>query len=335
MTQVSIVVPCRNEARYIASLLAAIAAQDRPAAEIVIIDGRSTDGTRGAIERFRQQHPGTPIVVVDGPAGAIPASLNIGVKRTTGDVIVRLDAHSLPQVDYVRKALARLSEEGVGIVGGRWEVAPGAATLVARAIALAAGHPVAAGDAAYRLVKPGDASRDVESVPFGCYRRAVWERLGGYAEDLAVAEDYEFNHRVRELGLRVVLDPDVCSTYFARATWRSLARQYFRYGWWKGEVFRRFPHSWRLRSLVPAGFVASLIVLAIGGVLAGAFRGALVALAAAYSSAIALGALHAVGRRSLPLAPHVAVSFTVMHLSHGTGLLLNLAARRLTRRWAR
>lgn len=332
--RVSVVIPCRNEAPHIRALLRAIEGQDFPVDEVVVVDAASTDGTLDEVGRFRAGGARLSVWVVEGPVGAIPVSLNRGIARATGDVIVRFDAHSLPRADYVRRAVELLADQAVGVVGGIWNIAPGGSTPVARAIAIAVSHPLAAGDAAYRIAGPGSGVRDVESVPFGCYRRVVWERLGGYTEDLQVAEDYEFNHRVSDLGLRVVLDTSMVSTYFARRTWRALARQYFRYGWWKGEVFRRFPRAWRVRTLVPAAFVLGVLGLAAGAMVVDVLETVLAIVLGAYAVTVGVGALQATSRGALRLGPLVAASFAIVHVVQGAGLLANLAARTLTRRLA-
>ena len=176
-----------------------------------------------------------------------------------------------------------------------------------------------AGDAAYRTGRTFHEPRPVDTVPFGCFRRATWESLGGFNERVLTNEDYEFNYRVRQSGRNVVLDPRIRSTYYARSTLPALAEQYFRYGWWKAQMLKVHPKSLRWRQAVPAAFVATiaaLVVLVVVLVLAG--TPTLAAVAGAGLAALLLvylgGLLFAAqqisgGRRSWSLLPVLPLAF--------------------------
>lgn len=286
------------------------------------------------------------LVLVD-PGASIPHAVNAGVRAASGTVIVRMDAHAHPAPDYIERALVRLAEPRAGVVGGVWRIAPGAATATAAAIARAVSHPLGAGDAAYRTARAneprmnrgfavarraaaarhGAAARDVDTVPFGCFTRDLWASLGGLDERLPVNEDYEFNYRVRASGLRVILDPAVKSTYFARPTLWALARQYVRYGWWKARMLRRHPGSLRWRQAVPAAFVAGLVGLSLLGVLWAPAWWALAGLVGLYGAMLgAASFLVCAGeggwRRLLPLV----AAFAIVHVTWGAGFVASLAA---------
>jgi succinoglycan biosynthesis protein ExoA len=324
--RVSVVVPCRNEGRHITSLLDAVGQQSCAVSEIIIVDS-SSDATREEVAAYGRAHPSSAITVVPVVKASIPAAVNAGVARATSDVIVRLDGHSVPAVDYVERALSALNEYAkAGVVGGVWQVAPGADTLVAEAIARAASHPAGAGDAAYRTARGTTGRQDVDTVPFGCYRKALWEELGGLNEALLTNEDYEFNYRVRASGRRVVLDPAIRSTYFARATFGELARQYFRYGWWKMVMLRQHPASLRWRQAVPAAFVAVLIALGLGGLISLWAIAALVGLLTLYAGVLALAGAHAARKAGKwRLLPLLMTAFAIMHLCWGFGAVVSLA----------
>ena len=332
---ISIVIPCRNEARHIGGLLDAIRQQDTAILEVVIVDN-STDDTRRTIDDYCVEHPDLPVRVVpyDGPA-SIPAAVNMGVRHATGDIIVRLDGHSMPEHHYVGRAVAALELEGAGVVGGVWEIAPGAPTASAEAIASAASHPVGAGDAAYRIARAGAERRDVDTVPFGCYRKTLWTELGGLNEALLSNEDYEFNYRTHASGRRVILDPGIRSTYYARATLGGLAQQYFRYGWWKVQMLRRSPESLRWRQAVPAAFVAGFAALVSCVAALAAFAPtspllplaglALVAILALYVAALVAASLQICARRrAWRMLPFLPVAFATIHFAWGSGALVNL-----------
>ncbi len=262
MITVSVIVPCYNERATIPKLLEAIHAQTYPIneLEVVIADGCSTDDTRHVIEDFEKQHPDLQIKVIDNLLRVIPSGLNRAIEAAQGEYIVRMDAHSIPCHDYIEKCIQGLEAGAGSNVGGIWIIEPGASTWIAQAISAAASHPLGAGDARYRI---GGSAQEVDTVPFGAFKKQLVDKIGMFDETLLTNEDYEFNVRVREAGGKVWLDPAISSIYYARATLRELSRQYWRYGYWKAQMLRRYPHTLRWRQLLPPVFVLSLICSAI------------------------------------------------------------------------
>jgi glycosyltransferase involved in cell wall biosynthesis len=260
--RISIIVPCYNEVRGIRDLLAALAGQSYPLEEleIIIADGMSTDGTRDVVQSFQRENPHLPILMVDNPARIIPAALNAAIQSSSGEIIIRLDAHSAPSPDYVQLCVETLEDTGAANVGGIWEIQPGDETWIARGIAAAAAHPLGAGGARYRV---GGPPGPVDTVPFGAFRRSWLERVGKFNEALLSNEDYEYNVRLREAGGVVYFDPRIRSVYIARPTLLALGRQYARYGYWKARMLRGYPGTLRLRQLIPPVFVVSVLVLAL------------------------------------------------------------------------
>jgi succinoglycan biosynthesis protein ExoA len=262
MSSVSIIVPCYNEQATIRELLNAIYHQTFPRSEITVIiaDGMSKDGTRQEIKKFQLEYPDLSIRVVDNIHQTIPSGLNQAIKVSSDEFIIRLDAHSAPHTDYVERCVEALQADLGDNVGGIWQIRPGGEGRQARAIAVAAAHPLGVGDALYRI--GGDAQK-VETVPFGAFRRSLVDHIGYYDETLLTNEDYEFNTRIREAGGTVWFDPNIRSIYYARSTLSTLAVQYWRYGFWKARMLRRYPRTLRWRQLLPPLFVISLFLLGL------------------------------------------------------------------------
>jgi len=321
MPCVSVIVPCFNEEATIQLLLGALYRQTYPRQqmEVVIADGCSNDQTRERIEAFRQEHPDLQIRVVDNPRRIIPAGVNVALDAAQGEYVVRLDAHSMPRPDYVERCITALATGRGVLVGGVWDVQPGGKGWLPKSIAVAAAHPLGVGDARYRYTTEASA---VDTVPFGAFHRSLIERIGRYDETLLTNEDYEFNTRVRQSGGTVWLDPAICSVYFARPNLAALARQYWRYGYWKLRMLKRYPHTLRWRQALPPLFVLSLI---LGGFLAigfSFFRWLLMVELILYGlTLLAVGIQLARKKKDPALILGVPVSIAVMHISWGSAFL--------------
>jgi glycosyltransferase involved in cell wall biosynthesis len=257
-----VIVPCFNEQNTIGLLLEALYAQTYPRSEIevIIADGLSTDKTRERVADFQAQHPDLAVRIVENRQRTIPAGLNCALEAASGQVVVRLDAHSIPREDYVARCVALLEQGKGDSVGGVWEIRPPDESWQARSIAVAAAHPLGVGDARYRYTEN---AQWVDTVPFGAFHRSLIERIGLFDETLLTNEDYEFNVRLRQAGGKIWLDPSIRSVYFARGSLPELARQYWRYGYWKARMLRRYPTSVRWRQAMPPAFVLSLVVLVL------------------------------------------------------------------------
>ncbi len=321
MTTVSVIVPCYNEHATIPKLLGAIDGQTYPKdeLEVVIADGGSTDNTREVINSYKTDHPGLRIRVIDNLARAIPSGLNRAIEAAEGKYIVRLDAHSIPREDYIEKCIHAL-DEGLGDnVGGVWKIEPGGSTWIAESIAVTAGHPLGAGDARYRI---GGKAQAVDTVPFGAFHKQLVNKIGMFDESLLTNEDYEFNVRVRQAGGRVWMDPSISSKYYARPTLGELSAQYWRYGYWKAQMLRKYPRSLRWRQILPPVFVLALLgfgILAISWFIA---RWILAIIVILYTITVfSIGIQMSVKYKKLIHAIGVPMALATIHLSWGSAFL--------------
>lgn len=324
MSLVSIIVPCYNEEATIRLLLNAIYSQNFPSSdlEVIISDGLSTDRTRQEVTDFIQAHPDLSVCVVDNPKRSIPSGLNRAIDLAQGEYVVRLDAHSVPAPDYVARCIADLVEGKGDNVGGVWDIQPGGDGWLAQSIAIAASHPFGVGDARYRYTRKAGY---VDTVPFGAFKRALLKKIGRFDESLQTNEDYEFNARLRQSGGKVWLNPAIRSVYFSRSNLRELALQYWRYGFWKWQMLRRYPSTLRWRQALPPAFVLGLAVgLALSPWWSLARFGLAIA-AVSYILFLFIGAILGARRqRDIRLLAGVPLAIGVMHLCWGTGFLASL-----------
>lgn len=326
---VSIIVPCRNEEAYIARCLDSIFASDYPRdrLEVLVAEGCSSDRTREVLSDYAARHP--EIILLDNATGSTPAGLNLAVRRASGDVIIRMDAHVLYPRDYVRRLVQGLEESGADNVGGVMETVPAENTPGARAIAIGLAHPFGVGNSYFRtgtLVR-----REVDTVPFGCYRREVFDRIGLFDEELIRNQDDEFNFRLLRRGGRILLLPDVLCRYFARRSLGHLARMYYQYGYFKPLVARKVGRVMTLRQLIPAMLVVSLLGAAALSPWIQTARFALLLVGASYGALVLACSAATVRTEGLRTGMALAVVFPTLHFSYGVGFLRGIYQHLLAR----
>jgi glycosyltransferase involved in cell wall biosynthesis len=313
------VIPCRNERHYIAACLDSILASDFPQdrLEVVVADGMSDDGTREILGRYAAAHE--RISVIDNPKGTTPCGMNLAIRAARGATIVRMDAHAKYPPDYLRRLVAAQQETGAENVGTLVETLPADDTPMAAAIAIGLSHPLGVGNSHFRIGTT--VRRWVNHVPFGCWQRGLFDRIGYFDEELERAQDVEFNARLLNHGGRILLLPDLTSTYLARRTLRQLARMMYQYGYFKPLVARKAGKILTARQLVPA-----LFVLGVAGslLLAPWLPAAAVTLGVAlatYGMLIGVVAWRSARRLGPRAALALAAVFPTMHVTYGVGYL--------------
>lgn len=319
---VSVIVPCRNERRYIVQCLESILQNDyQGELEVLVVDGASDDGTRELLFECAQRS--SRIRVLDNPSRITPAALNIAIRNSRGDVVVRMDAHCRYPVDYISSLVGWLEQSGADNVGGVWRTLPGAETAIARAIALALTHPFGVGNAHYRLgiSEP----KWVDTVPFGCYKRDVFERIGLFDEELVRNQDDELNQRVLRNGGRILLVPDVVIDYYARDSIGKVARMYYQYGFFKPLVAKKLRGIGTMRQVVPAALLLSLAIsLALSPWMQLA-RWIFAGILGSYFTAVVIAIITLLPRNRMGVAALTGVVFPSLHFGYGWGSVRGLA----------
>jgi glycosyltransferase involved in cell wall biosynthesis len=319
LPMVSVIIPCRNEEKFIGKCLDSIIANDYPKdkLEVLVMDGMSQDKTKDIIKRYCQEYPF--INIIDNEQKIVPTALNIGIQNSKGEVIMRMDAHNIYEKGYISKCVKYLKDYDADNVGGIWITLPGSNGIVAQSIALALSHPFGVGNARYRI--GSKEPKYVDTVPFGCYKRTVFEKIGFFDEDLTRNQDDEFNLRLIRNGGKILLAPDIVSYYYARDSLTKLSKMFFQYGYFKPLVAKKVRAILTWRQLMPVLLISSLT---ISGMLALFFKSfLLVFIFVIFSYLIAnIGFSSSIsvekGFKYLFILP---VVFGTLHFSYGVGYL--------------
>jgi succinoglycan biosynthesis protein ExoA len=323
---VSVVIPVLNEERFIDACLRAVLAQDYPATlmEIVVVDGVSSDRTAALVRAIAAED--SRIRLLTNPKQKTPTSMNLGVAAARGQVVVRIDGHSLVARDHVRRNVEFLQRSGADHVGGLMK-AQGHNT-VASAIALALSSPFGVGNAVFRYT---DREQDLDTVPFGAYRRDTLLRLGGFDERFSQGQDSELDFRITLSGGRVRINPDIRTEYFCRDSLPRLAQQFFRYGRAKAFIFHKHGALPSPRALAPAALLSTVMALTLAAPIFRPARRALAVLLGIYALACTVAGIRVAARQGWRHTPLLPIIFAVLHFSHGAGFLAGLP-RLATRR---
>ena len=316
---VSLVIPVRNEAQHIRLTLDSILRQTYPLSdvEILVVDGMSTDGTQEVVREYASRLP--QLWVLDNEGVITAAALNIGIRAARGEYIAIIGGHSEPSPNYLAACLDKLSQPGFGCVGGVLDTV--STTAVGKAIALAMSSPFGVGNAYYRYSRR---EMDVDTVAFGVYRKAIFDELGAFNEEITFSEDEELSFRITQSGHRIRLLPQVSVRYYARETYRELWHQYYNYGRGKVKVFKKHRRFLSWRSLVPPVFVLSQLLGILGGLF---YRPVLALWVAVVVVYLTIGIFVALTITRWNVFETVAVfwAYVCLHISYGVGVLAGLA----------
>lgn len=305
MTKVSVIMPVLNEEHHLADAVSSVLRQDFDG-EFLLALGPSSDKTDQVAALLAKKD--SRIRLVKNPRGLTTVGMNLCIRQAKYEVIVRIDAHSEPAPNYIKRGLEILDERKADLIGG--VMAAKGKTLFQRSVAWAYNSPFGLGGASYHV---GGNEGEAESAYLGIFRKSALERVGGYDETIIRGEDWELAQRIKTSGGLVWFSPELSVTYWPRSNWGALVKQFYSTGVWRGDLTKRDPRHTSWRYFIPPALVVSLA--------AGEFMAALgfgigwAPFLAYFTAIIVIGALAA------RLAP-VPLVLATMHLSWGTGFII-------------
>lgn len=316
MFSVSIVIPAKNEERYITKCLDSIINQSYPKEliEAIVVDGMSKDNTPNLVKEYSEKYGNVRLLFNEKQI--TPISLNLGIKSAKGDIVIILGAHSYIDVDFVKNNVRNLNRTEVDCSGGVIETINEG--IVAKSIAYAMSSPFGVGNALFRY---STKETFVDTVAFGAYKKSTLDKIGYFDEELVRNQDDELNFRLIKNGGKILLSPDIKSYYYSRSSLKKLWRQYYQYGFWKVRVIQKHKKPASIRHLIPITFVLSIILSLLGSLvfhkiiyLFALIIGSYSLLNILFTAKIALNN----NRKSAMYLPSI---FFILHFSYGLGFL--------------
>ncbi len=224
--------------------------------EVILVDSNSDDNTREIMLDFKNKEKSfRTIKVLDNTKKILPAGWNVALKNSTGEAIVRVDAHSSFPDNFISSNVKELNS-GENIVGGhrisiaqennRWQ----------NTLLIAEESVFGSGIATYRRKED---RRYVNTLAHAMYRKKVFDDVGRYNENLARTEDNEMHYRMRKAGYKFLLSPNIISYHNARNSLRGMIKQKYENGKWIGITLKYCPKCFSVYHFVPLIFTLGMI----------------------------------------------------------------------------
>jgi len=261
MEKISVIIPCRNEEKYIADCLDSVLNTDYPKdyLEVFVIDGQSSDKTRTIIEEYTKKFSFFHLMINKNKT--VPYAMNMGIKESSGEYIIRLDAHGVFPDNYFSKLVCHSKKLGADNIGATWITNVKNKNAKTNAIKTVLSSKFGVGDSFFRIGGIEQAIK-VDTVPFGCYKKEVFDKIGLYNFRLTRNQDIELNKRLKRSGGEIFLLPNLFSTYYARQTFWGIAKNNFGTGLWNilTVYITKRVSSLSLRHFIPLIFLLSLFL---------------------------------------------------------------------------
>lgn len=315
---VSVIIPVYNEEKYIEKCILSLLNQDYPQKhmEWIFVDGCSTDRTREIIQKFSEKLPNL-IMLCNNPSKTVPYAMNIGIDYSCGKYIVRLDAHSEYSNEYISKCVYYLDTTDADNVGGVAETK--SSGFVGNAIAFMLSSKFGVGNSQFRT---NGKSGYVDTVPFGAFRKEVFQKYGLYDERLTRNQDNEMNFRIRKNGGKIYMADDIKLSYYCRDSINGIVNMAVKNGMWNVITMKLCPGSMSLRHFIPFIFLLSLIIIPLLMILSYFFVWIFISEIGLY---ISLSFIFSVKQSTeIKYIPLMLILFPIFHISYGFGSLIGL-----------
>ncbi|MFP4041780.1 MAG: glycosyltransferase family 2 protein [Bacteroidales bacterium] len=318
--KVSVIIPCRNEKKYISRCLDSILNNKYESIEIIVVDGASEDGTREILESYQQRY--NNIRIFTNTRKITPVSMNIGVKNATGDYIMIAGAHSSFPPGYISGLINFLGEHPDAAGAGGIMKTVSEDSSASQHIQKVLSDNFGVGNSLFRI--GSRVSVKVDTLPYGIYHKSVFNKAGLYNERLIRNQDIEWSKRVLKTAGNLYLVPSVKCYYYFRSNFIHLARSGFKNGCWNvlTTYITKNVASLSLRHFIPLVFILGIVLPLMAAIVLPAFAWLAIVVFVVYFILMLWRSLYLSGRRLE--TPLILWSFIVLHFSYGTGSLVGL-----------
>jgi len=317
---VSIIIPCRNEEKFIEKCLDSLISQDysKEKMEILVVDGMSEDRTKEIVKEYSGKYPF--IKLLDNSKKFTPFGMNAGIKNSRGDVITMINAHSILDKEFIKLNVDYLEKiKQADAVGGKLQTINESQGIISQAIPRAADSVFGTGGKRYRTRQKEGFLKD--TLPYCAYRREVFSKIGCIDEELIRDQDEEFNYRLIKGGGKIYFTPKIKSYLYIRPSISKLWRQHFQYGYWKVKVLEKIGIKFIQRQVVPSLFILSLSLSGILGIFLKSFFYLFLTIIGSYLVLDIIFSLNLSLKNGWKYFFVLPIIFAIIHFSYGFGFL--------------
>jgi len=319
----SVIIPCRNEKKFINRCLDSVILQDFPEEEleVLVIDGMSEDGTRAILKKYQKEY--SFIKILDNPKKITPSALNIGIKSSKGEIIIRMDSHAVYEKDYISKCVRYLKKYNADNIGGIIRTLPAKDNITAKAIAISLSHFFGAGGSYFRT--GAEKPKWVDTVFGGCYKKEVFKKVGLFNENLIRSQDMEFNLRLKKAGGKILLVPDIISYYYPKSNIKDFFIHNIKDGIWAVYPLKFVKMSLRLRHYIPLIFVLGLLGTGLLAIFFSVFFWLFISIICFYFlAAVYFSVKIAIKEKRVRFFVILPIIFATRHIGYGLGSIWGL-----------
>lgn len=260
--KLTVILPIRNEERFIAKTIGYIQQQEYPhdLLEILVVNGRSEDRTADIVRNLAKAD--NRIRLIDNPGATSSTARALGVEHATGEIVTFVDGHTyIDNNQLLKNTVLLMQEKQVSVLSRPQFLQTPDNTFFQNAVALARRNPLGHGlDST--IFTDQDAFVDPSSSG-ASYRRELFEKLGNYDTRFGACEDVEFNHRVAKAGYESFTSLKLAVYYYPRESFRALFQQLKRYGVGRFRLAAKHRETLSYGTLIPFFFVVGMTALAI------------------------------------------------------------------------
>ncbi len=322
LDKITIIIPCRNEEKFIRDCLDSVINNDYPKdkMEVFVVDGKSSDKTPEITKEYSLKY--NYIHLITNDKKTVPNAMNLGIEASSGEYIIRLDAHSEYPENYFSELISWSKKLKADNIGALWKTEVKIKSPKANAIKKVLSTKLGVGNSYFRI--GSNKVQEVDTVPFGCFKRDVFDKIGLFDHRLTRNQDIELNKRIKRSKGKIYLLSDLHATYYARETYWEIAKNNFSTGMWNVlTVFvTKYFNSLSFRHFVPFIFILSLILplifmfwISISGI---------ISLISLLSYFIAIIFQSAKLKDDSTSFAYILIAFITLHFSYGLGSLLGL-----------
>ena len=317
---ISVIIVMRNEEDYIEKCLLSILNQDYPKEkyEVIVVDGESTDKSVEIVSKYIDEFD---IKIINNPKKNLAAGWNIGMKSARGNIVIRPDAHSTIEQDFLKKNIETLADKQDAVcVGGKINsICNG--SFMAKAISSVLSSPFGVGNSQFRI---GNKSQYVDTVAYGAYKKNIFEKCGYFNEYLDRNQDLEMHSRIKQSGGKFYFNPEIKSNYYTRNTFKGFVTQAYRNGKWNIITLHWQKNALSVRHLIPLMFVLSILFNIILSFIINKWKYILLLEVILYILAMTIGAIKIGLKDGIIYALIAPFLFLSLHVSYGIGSIVGI-----------